>query len=55
MSKIGRNAGSITAGAFLEHFVDDIDWCHIDIAGTSISDKVGGTGYGVQLLIETLI
>jgi len=55
MSKIGRNAGSITAGAFLENFVDDIPWCHIDIAGTAMNDKDGGTGYGVQLLIETLL
>jgi len=55
ISKIGRNAGSITAGAFLEYFVDDTDWCHIDIAGTAMNDKVGGTGYGVQLLIQTLL
>ena len=47
--------GSITAAAFIEHFVNDINWCHIDIAGTAMNDKVGGTGYGVQLLIQTLL
>lgn len=32
----GRGAGSSTAAAFLEHFVDkDIPWAHFDIAGTA--------------------
>ena len=39
----GRGAGTITAGLFLEEFVNDIPWVHLDIAGTSYISK--GTGY----------
>ena len=55
----GRAAGSITAGKFLEHFTS-YPWMHIDIAGPSYlkSPKpyrpVGGTGFGVRLLVEYL-
>lgn len=55
----GREAGTITAGKFLEHFVD-YPWIHIDLAGPSYitSDKPyrpkGGTGFGVRLLVEFL-
>jgi leucyl aminopeptidase len=55
----GREAGSITAGKFLEHFVD-YPWVHVDIAGPAFLSKaqayrpVGGTGFGVRLLIEYL-
>lgn len=31
----GRGAGTITAGLFLQEFVDDTPWVHLDIAGTS--------------------
>ena len=31
----GPNAGSITAALFLEEFVGDRPWAHIDIAGTA--------------------
>ncbi|MCU0327894.1 MAG: leucyl aminopeptidase [Chitinophagales bacterium] len=54
----GREAGSITAGKFLSHFVS-YPWIHIDIAGPSFnegSDKdyliKGGTGFGVRLLYQ---
>ncbi len=57
----GRDAGSITAAAFLKHFVgDDFPWAHIDIAGTARATKdygwvtKGGTGFGVMLLLEFL-
>jgi leucyl aminopeptidase len=56
----GRHAGTITAAAFLSHFVNDASWAHLDIAGTSYLDKPdgyrpqGGTGVGVRLLIEYL-
>lgn len=33
----GRGAGTITAGLFLEEFVDKTPWVHLDIAGTSAS------------------
>lgn len=55
----GPTAGAITAGKFLEHFVD-YDWIHIDIAGPSFHKKgdsykpAGGTGYGVRLLYRFL-
>ena len=36
-------AGTITAGLFLEEFVNDIPWVHLDIAGTAYISK--GRGY----------
>ena len=30
----GRNGGSITAAQFLQRFVNDTPWAHLDIAGT---------------------
>jgi leucyl aminopeptidase len=58
MQNIGRDreAGSITAAQFLQRFVNDVPWAHLDIAGTAWSKKdaditpKGGTGYGVRLL-----
>lgn len=38
----GRGAGTITAGLFLEEFVDDTPWVHLDIAGTSYIEKPNG-------------
>lgn len=35
----GRWAGTITAGMFLEEFVDGRPWVHLDIAGTAFIDK----------------
>jgi leucyl aminopeptidase len=55
----GREAGCITAGKFLEHFVD-YPWMHLDIAGPAFltSSKpyrpAGGTGFGVRLLLSFL-
>jgi len=52
----GRYGGSITAAKFLQRFVKDTTWAHIDIAGMAWSAKdrptvpKGGTGYGVRLL-----
>ena len=55
----GRGAGTITAGKFLEKFVDKaVKWSHIDIAGTAWQSKPNGTqapivtGYGVRLIVE---
>lgn len=50
-------AGHITAGKFLEHFVD-YPWVHLDIAGPAFLHAkkdyktVGGTGVGVRLLFD---
>ncbi len=53
-----RWGGANTAAAFLQHFVDDTPWVHLDIAGPShaASDEpyrpAGGTGVGVRILAE---
>jgi leucyl aminopeptidase len=52
-----RKAGTITAAAFLEEFVDETPWAHVDIAGTSWDvgrEYVGNdaSGFGVRLLVE---
>jgi leucyl aminopeptidase len=53
-----RYGGAITAALFLNEFVDDIPWVHIDIAGTASSNKESGyiikgaTGVGVRTLVE---
>jgi leucyl aminopeptidase len=31
----GRHGGSITAAQFLQRFVNDVPWAHLDIAGTA--------------------
>jgi leucyl aminopeptidase len=57
----GRNAGTITAGLFLQEFVaDGIPWAHLDIAGVAWADaadgyvKKGGTGVPVRMLVDWL-
>jgi leucyl aminopeptidase len=53
----GRPAGTITAAQFLARFTKDIDWAHLDIAGTawtSGSNK-GATGRPVPALVEYLL
>ncbi len=36
----GPRCGVITAGLFLKHFAKDVDWMHLDIAGTHWNDSV---------------
>ena len=38
----GRQAGSITAALLIKEFVDGAAWAHLDIAGTSTSEKAAG-------------
>lgn len=52
--------GTIVAGLFLQEFVEERPWIHVDMApvnwlseGNSYCIK-GGTGYGVSLLYETV-
>ena len=58
--KFDFSAGSITAALFLEKFVGDRNWVHLDIAGVARSEVdsgeniKGGTGFGSRLLIEWL-
>jgi leucyl aminopeptidase len=52
-----RKAGTITAGSFLEEFVGDTPWAHVDIAGTAYDVgrpyvPSGASGFGVRLLVE---
>lgn len=49
-------AGSITAALFLQRFVGDVPWAHLDIAGPARATAAsgvrtyGGTGFGAALL-----
>ncbi len=52
-----RKAGTIYAGSFLEEFVGETAWAHVDIAGTAWDvgrayTGNGASGYGVRLLVE---
>ena len=53
----GRWGGALTAGAFLQKFVDR-PWAHLDIAGTAYTESSkpycpkGATGVGVRLLVQ---
>lgn len=55
-----QGAGTITAGAFLQEFVGDTAWAHLDIAGTAwnFTEKSyvpkGPSGIGVRLLLELI-
>ncbi len=53
----GRMGGSITAALFLQHFVGDTPWAHLDIAGTAFmksspvpTSPEWASGFGVRLL-----
>jgi leucyl aminopeptidase len=56
-----RNGGSITAAQFLQRFVDDTPWAHLDIAGTAMGapkseiNQSWGSGYGVRLLERLVV
>ena len=57
----GREAGTITAAAFLSHFVGETPWAHLDIASTADTERsgplqpIGATGFGVRTLCEILL
>ncbi len=53
----GRAGGSITAALFIQRFVNDVPWAHLDIAGAAWKSPSpvptipeGATGFGVRLL-----
>ncbi len=59
----GRTGGTITAAAFLSHFVSDVPWAHFDIAGTAWTqdgtaeksyNPKGSTGFGIRTIIKFL-
>lgn len=56
----GRTAPTLTASAFLQCFIGDYNWAHIDIAYMDLEKSgqpyipKGPTGFGVRLLVELL-
>ncbi|MDO5727725.1 MAG: leucyl aminopeptidase, partial [Bowdeniella nasicola] len=53
--------GMLSAGLFLQHFVGDISWAHLDIAGPAFWEEgpygyvhKGGTGFAVRTLVNLL-
>lgn len=52
----GRWGGSCTAAAFLQRFIKDTPWAHLDVAGTAMDGTKSdintswGSGWGVRLL-----
>ncbi len=57
----GRSAGAITAAQFVAEFAGDTPWVHLDIAGTSMSEKErtyltkGATGVPVRTLVSLVL
>jgi leucyl aminopeptidase len=56
----GRPGGSILAAKFLQTFVGDLPWIHLDIANVDHRDKddsyqtKGATGFGARLMLQFL-
>jgi leucyl aminopeptidase len=52
----GRHGGSITAAQFLQRFVNNVPWAHLDVAGTAMDsaktpiNQSWASGWGVRLL-----
>lgn len=58
----GRWGGALTAGLFLQEFVEKTPWAHLDIAGPAFAErdyssyeKKGATGHGVRTLLKYLM
>jgi len=53
-----RSGGAITAAKFLQEFVEDTPWVHMDIAGVDLDHDgrpfaaKGATGFGVRTLVQ---
>jgi leucyl aminopeptidase len=53
-----RAAGAITAAKFLQEFVEETPWVHLDIAGMDLNNESrpfackGATGFGVRTLVQ---
>lgn len=58
MNSGGRYGGALTAGTFLQQFVGDTPWVHLDVAGTAWTEKdsawqmKGATGSMIRTLVE---
>ena len=44
-----RQAGAVYAAMFLREFTEGVPWCHVDVAGTAMSNGAS-TGYGPRLV-----
>lgn len=64
MQNIGSSrykGGTITAAFFLQNFVGDVPWVHLDIAGTAfgVPDmtylRPGATGFGIRLFVDLIM
>jgi len=53
----GREGGACTAASFLSKFAKDLEWAHLDVAGTAWlgGPQKGSTGRPVPLLVDFLI
>ncbi|HEX3848161.1 MAG TPA: leucyl aminopeptidase [Steroidobacteraceae bacterium] len=53
----GREGGACTAASFLSKFAKDLNWAHLDVAGTAWlgGAQKGSTGRPVPLLVEFLL
>ncbi|MGO9514464.1 MAG: leucyl aminopeptidase [Steroidobacteraceae bacterium] len=53
----GREGGACTAASFLSKFAKDLEWAHLDVAGTAWlgGSQKGSTGRPVPLLVDFLI
>lgn len=60
MNSSGREAGSVRAALFLQEFVGQVPWAHIDFAGSCYLNKpkyynsTKATGFGLRLFIDFL-
>ena len=56
-----RWGGAITAAMFLENFVGETPWAHIDLAGPAYAEREGefypkgGTGFGVRTILDYIL
>jgi leucyl aminopeptidase len=57
----GRYGGALTAGLFLQEFVQDVPWVHLDIAGPAFAERPmnaytpkGASGHPVRTLLELI-
>lgn len=56
-----RGGGASAAGIFLQEFVKDVAWVHLDIAGVAFLEKPqkelikGATGVGVRMLLNYIL
>jgi leucyl aminopeptidase len=53
----GREGGACTAATFLSKFAKDLEWAHLDVAGTAWlgGSQKGSTGRPIPLLVDFLI